>query len=215
MAQSKKTAPASPLKKKKPVKAAGKTASAKKKRETAAVKTAKATKTAAKTAARPVAKKVRKASAASRKSAPKTIAAPREAASSYNLNNLNMETIMKQSPVQFDQLAQDIAEASREGVEAFVKSGAVFASNLEKIMRTAAELMQNSAEKQSQYFKDAMSSKTLNEWAEMQNRIAQKNFDDFMEGSTRLSEMGVKMLSEASEPLNAQAGKVMKRAKAA
>ncbi|MCB9982779.1 MAG: phasin family protein [Rhodospirillales bacterium] len=119
---------------------------------------------------------------------------------------------MTKQPFQFDQLAQDAANQSRESMEAFVKSGTIFAKGFEEIIKTAATLTQGAAEKQAEYTKQLMGSKTLNEYAEAQNKIAQSSFDQFMAGATKLSEMSVKVLNEASEPLNEQMTKTMAKA---
>ena len=60
--------------------------------------------------------------------------------------------------------------------------------------------------------KEAMSSKTINEFAEVQNKIAQSNFDDFMAGATKLTEISTKLITESAEPVNAQIGKAIKKA---
>lgn len=127
-------------------------------------------------------------------------------------SNLAMEKMMTQGKSQFDKLAKDANDAGREGFEAFIKSGTIFARGLEDIIRTSMALAQDSAEKQTQFLKEAMSSKTLNEWTEAQNKIAQANFDDFMAGATKISELSVKVLSEASEPINEQLSKGIKKA---
>ena len=123
-----------------------------------------------------------------------------------------METMMTNQPFQFDKMAQEAANQSREGFEAFVKSGEIFAKGFEDIVKTAASLTQTAAEKQAEFAKELMGSKTLNELAETQNKIVQANFDQFMSNATKLSEMSVKVMNEASEPLNAQATKAMKKA---
>lgn len=126
--------------------------------------------------------------------------------------NKAMETIMTKSKDQMERLTQDASEFGREGFDAFMKSGTLFAKGFEDIIRTSIELAQGAAEKQSKYIKDAMSCKTLNEFAETQNKIAQANFDDFMASATKISEMSARLLTQASEPLNAQATKSMKKA---
>ena len=57
-----------------------------------------------------------------------------------------------------------------------------------------------------------MSSKTINEFAEIQNKIAQTSFDDFMSGATKISEIGVKVITESSEPVNAQVTRAIQKA---
>ena len=126
--------------------------------------------------------------------------------------NEAMESMMTKSKQQFEKLTQDANDFGREGIDAFVKSGTIFAKGFEDIFRTSMALAQSSAEKQSQFIKDVMSSKTLNEFTEVQNKIAQANFDDFMASATKLSEMSVKLMTAASEPLNEQATKTMQKA---
>jgi hypothetical protein len=52
----------------------------------------------------------------------------------------------------------------------------------------------------------------LNEFTDVQTRMAQASFDEFMTNSTRLSEKAVKLMTEAMEPINDQMGKSIKRA---
>lgn len=119
---------------------------------------------------------------------------------------------MTQNKAQMDRLTQDAANMGREGMEAFIRFGTIFAKGCEDIMRTSMSLAQNAAEKQTQLMKEAMSSKTLNEWTEAQNKIAQTNFDDFMAGTTKISEMSAKLLTECTEPLNEQMSRAMTKA---
>lgn len=126
--------------------------------------------------------------------------------------NQAMETIMTKSKTKFDQFSQEANNAGRDGMDAFMKSTTTFAKGFEEIMRTSMALAQSAAEKQSQFIKEAMSAKTLNEFTEVQNKIAQSNFDDFMAGATKISEMSVKLFTEASEPLNEQANRTMQKA---
>ena len=123
-----------------------------------------------------------------------------------------METVMTQTTKQFEAFFQDTNSAGREGYEAFVKSSTIFAKGFEEIFKAGVALAQESAEKQTQYIKDAMSAKTLNEFTETQNKIAQANFDDFMAGATKISELSAKLLTEASEPINEQVAKGMQKA---
>lgn len=118
---------------------------------------------------------------------------------------------MSQSKSQMDKFAQDAQAFGREGFEAFTQAGTIFAKGFEELARTAVAIAQSSAEKQAQFINQALSSKTLNEWAETQNKIAQSNLDDMMSAATKLSEMSVKLMSEAAEPINEQLGKVQRK----
>lgn len=121
-----------------------------------------------------------------------------------------MERTMIQGNAQMDKLTKEAQNFSRDNVEAFVKASNVWAKGCEDILREALSWSQDTAEKQSGYVKQAMNCKTVNEWTEVQSKIAQAGFDDFMAGVTRFSELSAKVFSEASEPLAAQAYKARK-----
>lgn len=125
------------------------------------------------------------------------------AKNSASSNNLN---------IPFDNLSKEAAEISREYSEACVKSGTILMKGMEDFVGVVMSLAQSSAEKQAQFIKEAMSSKTINEFAEVQNKIAQSNFDDFMAGATKLTEISTKLITESAEPVNAQIGKAIKKA---
>ena len=175
--------------------AAPKTTKRKKAASNPATKTAaKTTKTSAKvakTATKATASKVKKA--AKPKAAAKKVARPAPKISqiatvlpSYATQNKAMEKMMTKSKNQFEQFTAQFTngtgEIGREGMEAIMKCGNIWMKGCEDIIQTATSIAQEAAEKQSQYMKEAMSAKTLNEWAETQNKIAQASFDDFMRG---------------------------------
>lgn len=127
-------------------------------------------------------------------------------------NNKAMEKIMTQSKSQIDKMAQESANFGKETLEAMIQSATLFAKGFEEISRTAIALAQESAEKQAKFLNQALSSKTLNELAEAQNKIAQANLDDLMSNATKLSELSIKIMTESSEPLNEQMGKSIRKA---
>lgn len=136
-----------------------------------------------------------------------------------SLNPKMMENVMAQAKSQMDRqsqkmdkMTQDATALGREQFDAMIKSCNSLARGCEELIRTSMSIAQNAAERQSQFMKQAMSSKTVNEWAEVQNKIAQANFDDFMSGATKISEMSVKIMTECTQPLNDQIGKSMRKA---
>lgn len=122
------------------------------------------------------------------------------------------ETFMKQSTQQFENFTKEAADLNRESVDAFVKSGQIFAKGFEDLIKQSVAVAQASAEKQAQFVQQAMGVKTINEFSDVQNKIAQANFDDFMSGATKLTELSTKILSEAVEPINNQVVKSMQKA---
>jgi phasin family protein len=133
-------------------------------------------------------------------------------AGNFAANPAKVESFVNQGKSQFDKLTSDANAFGRDGMEAMNKSMTIFTKGCEEIMRASVSIAQNVAEKQTQLFKDGLSAKTINEWTELQNRIAQANFDDCMSAAAKLSELSVRVLTETAEPFNAQMTKSMKKA---
>lgn len=123
-----------------------------------------------------------------------------------------METMMTQNKTQYDKFANDAASASKESVEAFLKSTNIWVKGTEDLIKTCMSLAQENASKNSEALKTLMGCKTLNELTEVQNKLAQENFDGFMSSATKLSELTVKLTTEALEPINDQVSKSIKKA---
>ncbi|MGH1456724.1 MAG: phasin family protein [Alphaproteobacteria bacterium] len=119
---------------------------------------------------------------------------------------------MTKTSNQFDTFFKETSDFGANYSEACTKSGTILMKGMEDIVTTMVSLAQKSAEKQSKFMKDAMSCKTINEFAEAQNKIAQTGFDDFMSGATKISEISVKALTDGVEPVSAQVTKVMEKA---
>ena len=168
-------------------------------------------KAAPKAAPKATVKKAPAQKTTAKRAAPK--AAPRPQANISAFPPLNLtpqpqimktENIMTQGQAQFDQFTKEAASLNQEGIDAFVKSGTIFAKGFESLIKETINFAQASAEKQMQLAKDAMTSKTINECVDAQNKLAQASFDDFMSGTTKITELGVKVFSEAVEPINDQ-----------
>lgn len=117
-----------------------------------------------------------------------------------------------QTNTQFDKFFKETNDFGTQYSDACTKSGKIFMKGCEEMFGTFFSLAQASAEKQSLFAKEAMGVKTINEFAEVQNKIAQANFDDFVSNATKISEISTKLLTESAEPVNAQMTKVIKKA---
>ncbi len=126
--------------------------------------------------------------------------------------SFKMENPMLKGNKQVEQLAQDAAAMGQDQMDAIMKSSAIFAKGMEDIMKTCMEIAAEAGEKSQSVAKSVMSCKTLNEFTEVQTKLAQASFDDFMTNATRISEKGVKLCTEAFEPINDQVGKAIKKA---
>ena len=123
-----------------------------------------------------------------------------------------LETDMFKGNKQFDKIAQDAAIAGQDQVDALVKSSAIFAKGMEDIIKTCMAIAQESGEKSQSIAKTVMSCKTLNEFTDVQAKLAQSSFDEYLTNATKISEKTVKLFTDALEPINSQMGKSIKRA---
>ena len=124
-----------------------------------------------------------------------------------------LETNMfKGNNKQFDQITQDAAVMGQAQVDAIVKCSTIFTKGMEDIMKTVMEIAQEAGEKSQAAAKSVMSCKTINEFADVQTKLAQASFDEFMTNATKISEKGVKLCTDAMEPINDQMGKAIKKA---
>lgn len=122
-----------------------------------------------------------------------------------------MESFMNDTQKNFEKFRNEATASTRQSVEAYAKSGTVIAKGWEQLIRTSVELAQNSAERQSSAVKELMSCKTLTELTETQTRIAQSNFEDMMQAATKLSEISVKIATDAFEPINEEVSRTLNK----
>jgi len=124
----------------------------------------------------------------------------------YNMDQFS-QTTMKQM--------EDAIASSKQAIDASMKSCTILGKGAEDIVKTCISKTQAANEKGAAAIKTLMACKTINEFAEVQNKLAQEWFEDAMNTAAAMSEMCVKVAMDACEPLNAQVTKTMKKANAA
>lgn len=139
-------------------------------------------------------------------------AAKVKSATSISSNSMEKKMSKTNTANPFDKISNETMNFSKDCSEACAKSGQIFMKGFEDIVGAVVTLVQTAAEKNAKFVKEAMSSKTINEFAELQTKMAQASFDDFMNGATKISELSVKVLSEGSEPVNAHITKAVQKA---
>ena len=133
--------------------------------------------------------------------------------SSYpKFQSLKLELDMFKGNKQFEKLAQDAAVAGQDQLDAILKSSTIVAKGVEDIVKTCMEIAQDTGEKTATATKSIFACKTLNELTDVQTRLAQSGFDDLMSNATKLSEISVKLYTDAFAPINDQFGKAIKKA---
>lgn len=171
--------------------------------------TKKTTKTAAKKAATTVLKEAKTVSNTSNKPADSNVtflnALPKN-------DFFKMEMDLMKSNKQFEKLTQDAAAIGQDQMDALVKSTAIFQKGLEEIIKVTTQIAQEAGEKNATATKSLFACKTLNEFADVQTKLAQASFDTFMSNATKLSELSVKVCTDSLAPINDQVGKAMKKA---
>lgn len=126
--------------------------------------------------------------------------------------NQTMETLMNSQKNQFEKFSSEGAEQARQVSDNMMKSSTLFMKGMEQLMKTCMSMAQDSAEKNSEAMKQLMACKTINDFTEAQNKLAQQNFDDMMQNATKLSEICIKVCTEACDPINEQLSKAIKKA---
>lgn len=126
----------------------------------------------------------------------------------------SMETTMNNFKSQYEKMTCDASSSMRESVECMTKSTSSLTKGAEQMMKTIMQVAQESSQRNAEAMKAMMACRTMNEFAEAQNKMAQQNFDDAMSTMTKLSEMTIKLCTEALEPINGQMTKAMSGAMA-
>jgi len=117
-----------------------------------------------------------------------------------------------QAKEKLEKFSKDATDLTRSNIEALVKSSTIMTKGLEDILRLTTELTQSAAEKQSQFIKAAMSTKTIQDWAELSTKSAQSSYDDLVKNATKITDLSTRLLTDASKPINDQLNVNVKKA---
>jgi phasin family protein len=98
----------------------------------------------------------------------------------------------------------DMATFGKDTVEAMFASSTLFAKGFEAMGREWMGYCQTSLDSNVDIAKQALACKTLQDVVDLQSGYAKTSFDKLMTEGTKLSEMGMKVASEATQPLQAR-----------
>lgn len=98
----------------------------------------------------------------------------------------------------------DITTFQKDGMDALVKAGEIWAKGAEQLSRAYLALAQEAAEANSEAAKAIFSAKSLKEVVDLQNELFRKNFDRSLAETTKFSEMSVKVATDSFQPLQKQ-----------
>lgn len=125
---------------------------------------------------------------------------------------INMETFTMKPNKNFDKIAQDATAAAQEQFDAVTQAANLYAKGMEQWMKACMELTQETTDELAEGAKSLLACKTMNEYAEAQNKFAQSSFEKIMGNATKLSELGIRLANDSMQPLNEQMNKAIKKA---
>lgn len=97
---------------------------------------------------------------------------------------------------------EGVSQIGKDNVEAVVKSSQILAKSAEQLGRAIAGFTQSSLEIGAQAGQALLGVKTLRDLVEVQSEFARNSFDHFVAGTSKISDMTVKVANEALEPIN-------------
>jgi hypothetical protein len=103
--------------------------------------------------------------------------------------------------------SEDFAEFGREAFAAFFQSQTAVARGLEALSAELAGLAFSGIDAAARTATDMLAVKTLSDAIEVNAGFTRNRFDALVGGSAKLSELGVKLATEASQPILTQLGK--------
>lgn len=100
------------------------------------------------------------------------------------------------------QQAEEMAEMSKAGFEAWIKSVNTYMDGATNMFKTWTSYNNDAREKQAAAMKDLMACKTLNDVTETGTRVVQQSMEQSMNCATEISEKGIKLCMQTMEPIN-------------
>jgi phasin family protein len=98
----------------------------------------------------------------------------------------------------------EFAAIQKDGMDAFMKAGEIWAKGAEDIGKAYFALVQDAAETGSEATKAMFAAKSLKEVFDLQGEIARKNFDKSLSDGKKLSELSMKVVNDAFQPIQKQ-----------
>lgn len=121
---------------------------------------------------------------------------------------------------QFDQMKSKSQDAANQynaflnkATQAAEKSRNRLAAGAEECSKTIASMTQSNMQRANEALRSLMACKSLNEYADVQNRLFKQNFEAMSSETAKLVEQVTKTVASASEPLNDLAASAMNEAK--
>ncbi len=137
-----------------------------------------------------------------------------------NANFQNFNTDFSKSMPQMDNVQEQMQDAAKDASDfmnkaqnAAEKSRNRLTTGMEACGKTFASMAQTNMQRSSEAMRTLMACKSLNEFADVQNKLFKQNFEAMSSESAKLLEQVTKTVASASEPMNDLAADAMKSAK--
>ena len=98
----------------------------------------------------------------------------------------------------------DLSDMGQQNIDAMVKAGQIMAVGMETVSRELMTFAKESAEANAAAATKMFSAKTMQEAIDLQNAYARESFDKAVAETGKLTEMSVKLASEAFAPLQSR-----------
>lgn len=118
----------------------------------------------------------------------------------FNFGQDQMEQITKAMAQQ----AEELANASKTGFDAWMKTSNIFMDGLQTLYKSYTDMTNAQREQHAAAVKQFMSCKTLNDMTETSTKVAQETLEQTMSNATTLSEKTIKVCMDGLEPINEQ-----------
>ena len=105
----------------------------------------------------------------------------------------------------------ELSTYGKETFDVYAKFNDAVVKGSEELGKAYYTFVKNAADANAETAKALMTAKTLNEVVEIQSEFARSSFDSFVNESGKLSEIGVKVATEAFEPVQAHMNSTVER----
>lgn len=106
----------------------------------------------------------------------------------------------------------EFAAIQKDGMDAFIKAGEIWAKGAEDIGKAYMAFVQETAESGSEAAKAFLSAKSLKDVFDLQGEIARKTFDKSLSEGKKLSELSLKVVNDAFQPIQKQFAATVEKA---
>lgn len=133
-------------------------------------------------------------------------------------SSLNYDQALSTAKEQFEKIGvqfyggyEDVTQISKDNVDALVRSSQILAKSAEQISRAIAGFAQSSLEMSAQAGQAVLGVKTISDLIELQSEYARNSMDHFIAGTSKITDISVKVANEAIEPINQRVNEAVEK----